>query len=538
MRRARTTLRTLAAAGLLVSMASPPAAADTTALTNPANETPSVKEFHKGRAALATGDLKQAEEALKASLRHDPKNIDAYLASAELAVRRQDPGKAATLLTTAKKLASQDARVHLAWGRYHLRKKLYQEAESAFSKSVSLDPGSLDALMALGDLRAKELKKPKEAAEAYRAAIKAAPTFWRARYGLALQQAQLGALDEAHKELAEAGKLSPTNHLPPYTNGVLYLQEKHYETALSAFNEALERRSDYVPALLARADLYRLGTRQIEKAVENYRAALTHDPKGGRAHLGLGLALKETGTEREALEHLEAASRLMPRSPEPWQELGELYARQKQYEAARKAFETARRADSKSVQALVGSGDIDLAQGRYQSSIARYADALRLNPQSPLLHVKLGVAHARHRQWRAAEQMFKKATELNPKTAEAWNNLAWIEIERKENLDDAVGWAQKAVDLEPARAANHDTLGWAYRARGELTRAAASLKRAAELDPKDPVIHYHRGVVYGEQQKLGEAREALQHALSLDQTFEGAADARQRLSSLSRAASG
>lgn len=526
-------------AGWLCAMSAPCSVdADSMNAANQAPRTPSAVEYHKGIAHLAAGEIKQAEKAFNTSLRHDPKNVDAYLGKAELARRQNRLDEAASLVKRALELAPQDPRVHLARGRHLIGKRQFKDAESALERATALFPGFADAHMELGDLRADLLKKPREAANAYRAAVQANPMLWRAHYGLALQQAKIGASDEAHRAFTEARKLAPSNPLPLYAEGNLYAKEGKPDQALHAFNEALQVKSDSVPILLARADLYRLATHQFEKAAEDYRTVLKLAAHEGRAHNGLALALKEAGNIGEAIEHLKLAGRLNPKVPGPWFELGRLYGQQKKYGDAIKAFEAAVKADAKFVPAVVGRADMYLAQGKYEPALSDYSEALKLTPNSSPLHVKIGVAHARQRHWSEAERLFKKAIELNPKAAEAWNNLAWIVIERKQNPDDAVAWARKAVDLEPARAVNHDTLGWAYRARGDLTKAATSLARAAELDPKDPVIQYHCGVVYAEQQKLGAAREALRNALSLDQAFDGADDARQRLSSLSQAAAG
>lgn len=78
-----------------------------------------------------------------------------------------------------------------------------------------------------------------------------------------------------------------------------------------------------------------------------------------------------------------------------------------------------------------------------------------------------------------------------------------------------------------------DTLGWVHRARGELGPAAQAIEKAVAANPKKAGFRYHLGVVYAEQGKKKEAVAALQKALELDQNFNHAADARQRLQQLS-----
>lgn len=54
--------------------------------------------------------------------------------------------------------------------------------------------------------------------------------------------------------------------------------------------------------------------------------------------------------------------------------------------------------------------------------------------------------------------------------------------------------ASRAADLAPGRGDVIDTLGWVHYRRGAYAEAAKVLARAAELVPKNAVIHYHLGL--------------------------------------------
>jgi Flp pilus assembly protein TadD len=81
-------------------------------------------------------------------------------------------------------------------------------------------------------------------------------------------------------------------------------------------------------------------------------------------------------------------------------------------------------------------------------------------------------------------------------------------------------------------ASNLDTLAWVHRARGDLNTAANILKRAVKAEPRDPMFHYHLGIVQTELGRKGEAEASLKRALEIDSKFRGADDARQRLEKL------
>ncbi|TKB82701.1 MAG: tetratricopeptide repeat protein [Nitrospira sp.] len=529
----------LMGACLCVSLASEAtvAQADTTGMS-PVAVTPSSEAYHRGLADAATGDLSKAAQAFEQSIRLDPKHVEAYLGLAELAFRKKQPANAEKHLKQALSLAPENARVHRAWGRYLVEMKDYAKAEAAFARAVSLDPRFTDAQMDLGTVRATALKQPQGAIDAYRAAVASNPTWWQAHYALALQLEHVGRQAEAHKAFQQARRLTPSNHMPSFSEGRLYVTEGKPTEALAAFDEAVKADPKFVPAVLARADVQRLSKHNCEEALVNYRAVLTLAPNHAQAHVGVGLCLEEAGQSAEATEHFNQAAKLSPKDPTLWHELGQLYGRRKKYADAVKAFDAALTVNQKFVPAMTGRADIYLAQGLYGMAQTGYSAALALAPKSSALQIKLGIASLRQRRWAQAEELFQQALTGNPKAADAWNNLAWMAVERNQDLDDAVEWGRKAIDLQPKNAGYHDTLGWVYRARGELTRAAAQFRKAVELDPKDPVIQYHLGLVYAEQESPEKAKAAFRNALSLQQDFEGFEDARKRLSDLDRGTPG
>jgi Flp pilus assembly protein TadD len=133
-----------------------------------------------------------------------------------------------------------------------------------------------------------------------------------------------------------------------------------------------------------------------------------------------------------------------------------------------------------------------------------------------------------------AKKAYLEAVALDPKQAIAFNNLAFLAIGEQSRLDDALHWAQQAVELAPAVAPFQDTLGWVHRARSEFTEAVMVLKKAAALDPRQAEIHYHLGIAYAESGKPREAGAALRKALEIGGDFEGAKDARRRLDELAK----
>jgi tetratricopeptide (TPR) repeat protein len=150
-----------------------------------------------------------------------------------------------------------------------------------------------------------------------------------------------------------------------------------------------------------------------------------------------------------------------------------------------------------------------------------------------ILYFRLGVALQGAQRWSDAETAYLEAVKYEPRMFGAYNNLAFMAASRKERLNDALTWANKAIEISPKTSTLYDTLGWVYRARGELDLAVKALERAIADNPGQPNFRYHLGVVYADQGKKKEAIAALQKSLELDKNFRYAAEARARLKELS-----
>src|SRR5204862_7372959 len=84
-----------------------------------------------------------------------------------------------------------------------------------------------------------------------------------------------------------------------------------------------------------------------------------------------------------------------------------------------------------------------------------------------------------------------------------------------ENLAEAVGLAERAVELDPGNGAYVDSLGWAHFQLRQLDQAKLYLERAAGLVPDDATICEHLGDVYAALGDTQKARTVYRQALDL-----------------------
>lgn len=121
-----------------------------------------------------------------------------------------------------------------------------------------------------------------------------------------------------------------------------------------------------------------------------------------------------------------------------------------------------------------------------------------------------------------AIQYLQRAIELDPQSAPSFAALSEAYYEKnRQNADPQ--WmklanenATKALSLDGYLAAAHDSTGLVRMASGDLPGAEKEFLSAAEFDPKSPVPHRDLGEVYYQDGKKDQATQELHRALQLD----------------------
>jgi tetratricopeptide (TPR) repeat protein len=106
-----------------------------------------------------------------------------------------------------------------------------------------------------------------------------------------------------------------------------------------------------------------------------------------------------------------------------------------------------------------------------------------------------------------AIEQYRAIINRDPRNLAALNNLACALT--ADNPDEALKYAQSAVEVAPEEPAAQDTLGWIYYRKGIYREAVTYLKRAVDKQATPP-RQYHLGMAYS---MVGEKRLAT-HYLS------------------------
>ncbi len=125
-----------------------------------------------------------------------------------------------------------------------------------------------------------------------------------------------------------------------------------------------------------------------------------------------------------------------------------------------------------------------------------YEQALRLYPEDVGLLYNYGIFLEKIGESDDAMAKMQEVVALDPDNGAALNYVGYSWADNNLNLDMALEYIKKAVDLMPDDGYIRDSLGWVYFKMGDVEQAIIELEKASEMVQDDPVIKEHLGDVY------------------------------------------
>jgi serine/threonine protein kinase len=134
--------------------------------------------------------------------------------------------------------------------------------------------------------------------------------------------------------------------------------------------------------------------------------------------------------------------------------------------------------------------------------------AIELAPRNPwTLQVRSRFLMDRFGQFAEAEELARRAVEIDPDFFPGWFQLGWARFEL-ERLDEAESDFRRAISLRPDFAAGYFGLGVVYNAAADYESALAALDEALAIDPGSVQALLYRGVSLHHLDRPEEARES------------------------------
>ncbi len=450
----------------------------------------------------------QAEEVLRGILKNDSENEAGVEQLTQLLLDQGKSAEAVALLEGITSKSFSPTLLDLLGDAYTQIKDL-PKAEAAYRKAQDLDPSELSHQRGLGQTLLAEEKYP-EALKVYQKLSELMPDDSDVYLRLAQIYRELHQMDKAEETLVKARQYSPGSLDVMYNEAMLYEAQGRYEDAIRVLSEAVtgvkgqsvsmpsrrrslavlyqqlgqlyRERQNFAAAVNTYVELGRLGEEEdrrarlliieaykmgkdLPKALQAGKEACAKYPKDPAIKSSYALLLGETNQTEEAVKLIHAQLNGSEADRETYLNIAQIYERARRYKEAEQA--------------------------------ARLAEAVPGAPRdNEMTWFLLGAIYERQKFFDKAEVEFKKALEVNPKSAAVLNYYGYMLGDLGIRLEEAQSLVQRALAEDPYNGAYLDSLGWVYYKENKLADAEATLRKALERDSHDPTMHSHLGDVY------------------------------------------
>ncbi len=508
-----------------------------------------IAAYARGVAARAAGNPAAAQEAFATAFAADSTSGELYIAMLQSAAAA---GKDSLVLHHAPLSTRFDAAIQLqaalleagAWMRARdstamlaaLRRAVAAAPDSAalhallahaaiesgdtltgtdeLLRAAALDSTSADPWFRLGVLRAaqNDLAGARDALTRARDLATEEPAIEEA-LGLVAQQA--GDEDTAQRHFRRAAALTPNSPSARIDSAEALAASGDLDGAAAELN----RLRGTVPDAVVERRLMMLWWRgdRPEDATRHARLLMRLRPSDPLPHLVLGYLALDRKDFPAAVTALRAAAARDTVTADVYYALGIALHRQKQDASAlaplRRAVQLMTDSSGTALYALgltlAATGDTTAAVDTLR--LAEAADSTNAGASYALAEI----ANARH-DYPTAEQAILRVLARDSTNAAAWNFLGYMYADAGVRLEEARGYIERALALDPASPAIRDSHGWVLYRLGRFEEARAVLLRATAMAPDEPEIAEHLGDVYVALSDWDAAKAAYQSALRAD----------------------
>jgi len=275
----------------------------------------------------------------------------------------------------------------------------------------------------------------------------------------------------------------------PYRNNMAFLVQRNW--ALLTLNQTGEARQEVdrglaalrSPDLLLQDAFLKVRQKDYSAARASLVEALNRSPEDLRMLRLMVASYAAQKQPADGVRMVEEYARQHPKSAPVQQFLAGLLIAGGHRAEARAALLAAKTADPKFTQADLALAQLDIAEGHVNEATQTLSKLLAQNPKNLAARLMLaGIEDSRGNRTSAIDG-YKKILEAQPANLLALNNLAYDLADDKEHQDEALRYAQKAVELAPDAPAVENTLGWVLYQKGLYNMALPHLEKAAEKEP-------------------------------------------------------
>lgn len=276
----------------------------------------------------------------------------------------------------------------------------------------------------------------------------------------------------------------------------------------------------------------------LQEAERLYRLVLQADPEHAEAWHMLGLIAHQVGQDAPALECIQNAIKLAPKTPSYYHNVALILHKQERHEEAAGVIEHLLKLRPDDIEihrlhvnlrgmtnkpesmglALRGLANALADAKQYAEAVNFYTQAIQRRPRDIEILNNLGVVYMEQGLTDAAITCYEQAVAIRPQLAELHNNLG-NSLAKRGRIDDAAREFRLALACKPNYPKCSNNLGVMLIEASRFEEAVTAYREALNFRPDLPELHSNLGVALKNLGKLDEAMQAYRQALTCEPQF-------------------
>jgi len=448
------------------------------------------------RLLLSHNKIEEARKLIDAILKENPKDTGAQIIRGTMLNLENKFDEAGTILQGALKDDPENAYGHFQFGLALSKTGNLERAQQEWFQAAKLAPQMVEAQLALAQI--------------------------------ALTKGDAQLLRETADHLVESNPSDPRGYILRAQSEIKGKQR----AAEDDLNKAIQVAPQNPTAYSAMGDFLRSQGKN-DAAQRFYEQALDHDPNYIEPLTGIVSILVGEKQSAKALDRVKKQAEKTPNNDSMYVLLGGMQVANKDLSGAEASLQRAVQLNASNMDAIVLLSKVEMARGDGDRALATAYKSIADNPKKVDAYFFAGTMEELSGRPQKAEEVYRKALQIDPNYAPAANNLAYLMLVNGDNTDIALSLARMARQKMPDSPSAADTLAWVYYQKGLYDSAADLLREALQKSPDNATYHYHIGMVYRKQNNSSAARQHLQRALQINPNFPAASEIRKVLNQMS-----
>ncbi len=254
---------------------------------------------------------------------------------------------------------------------------------------------------------------------------------------------------------------------------------------------------------------------QAQVALQLLQRAIQIEPRSADAQQNLGNAYLATGNVENAIGAFKIAIQLNPGSASVFHRLGNALQAKSDWEAAIGAYREALRLEPASASIRNSLASAWQNKGQIAEAMAEYRRIIADNPDFAEAYNNLGNAFSANKQLNEAITTYRKAMQLKADYHDAAFNLG-LALAETGDFDEAISVLRDVVRTKPGHGPARIGLGNALAGRGYFDEAVTSYRSALEIRPQDSQAWLGLGNAYHALGQVSDAANAYERAVLLE----------------------